>query len=457
MLVVPRMRNRWWDRGAVGRWASRPSRRRAGPGWTVEPLEGRTLLSTYTVVSPGDSGTGTLRWAIDQANQDPGNDTISFSSRLAGQTITLTSGLLPIRKASGSLTIRGPAAGPVTISGNSHSEVFNVAPVATATISGLTITGGICDSGGGLFNNGNLTLTDDTLSGNSARGGGGGGIANGPYGTLMITDSTLSGNSAFLASGGGLANQGSLTILSSTISGNSVLAANGGGLANQGSLTIINSTISGNSATGSAGGIENLSSLTMADDTVADNSASGPGGGIDNEAFSGGYLTLSNTIVADNSSTNDLRTNDLLDNADLDQNHLVGQCDLVGAGDLGSLDDTMTGVNPDLGPLQNNGGPTQTMALLAGSPAINAGDNAAVPAGIRTDQRGPGYSRFVDGRVDIGAFEFQGDNRVSRHGGVPPRARNQDVVGADIGLTVVGDDSGTPQGSRNTTSSGSNG
>jgi hypothetical protein len=424
MLATQRIRNRGFGLRAGSRFASRPSRHRAHREWTVEALEGRTLLSTYTVVNLNDSGTGTLRWAINQANQDQKNDTIKFAPRLAGQTITLTSGMLSIRKASGILTIRGPATGTLTISGNGHSEVFSIAPVATVTISGLTITDGVGENGGGISNNGKLTLTDDTISGNSALGGGGGGIDNEGYGTLTITDSTISDNFAHLG-GGGIANTGTMTIANSTISGNVTLLSTGGGIGNSDTLTIVNSTISGNTANdGNGGGIDNSSSLTMADDTVAGNTAAGSGGGIANEAFSGGYLSLSNTIVADNLSTNDPRTNDLIDSGDLDNTQLVGGYDLIGSGDLGALQHTLTGVDPELGPLQNNGGPTQTMALLPNSPAINAGDNALVPNDIWTDQRGLGYSRFVGGRVDIGAFEFQGNDRVLRHGVVPAQPFN---------------------------------
>ncbi len=392
MLATRRMRNGRSDLRGGGRLASRPSRRRDRREWTVESLEGRTLLSTYTVVSLNDSGTGTLRWAITQANQDPKNDTIKFSPGLADQTITLTSGMLSIRKASGTLTIREPAADQLTISGDGHGEVFNITPVATVTISGLTITDGVGENGGGISNEGNLTMTDDTISGNSALGNGGGGIDNQGYGTLTITNSTISDNLAHLG-GGGIANAGTLTIANSTISGNLTLASSGGGISNSGTLTIVNSTISGNAANeGYGGGIDNSSSLTMADDTVAGNTAAGSGGGIDNEASSGGYSSVFNTIVADNLSTNDPRTNDLIDSGDLDNSQLVGGYDLIGSGDMGTLQDTLIGVAPQLGPLQNNGGPTQTMALVPNSPAINAGDNAAVPSDIQTDQRGRGYA-----------------------------------------------------------------
>ena len=347
-------------------------------------------MSTYAVNNLGDSGTGSLRWAIDQADRDQSDDTINLAASLAGQTIALTSGGLQIFKISGTLTIKGPGADLLAVSGGGHSQVFDVLPRTTITISGLTITGGAGPFGGGILNSGNLTMTDDTISGNSAYGGGGGGIDNDTYGTLAIIDSTIGGNTSRISNGGGISNEGKLAITDSTISGNTALTANGGGIINTGTLTVINSTIGGNTATasGAGGGIENLSGLTMFDDTVAGNSADASGGGIDNEAFEGGLLSLSNTIVADNMSADDPRTCDLIDDADLDNSHLVGWNDLIGSGHLGALQHTLVGIDPKLGPLQDNGGPTETMALLAGSPAINAGDNALVPPGINTDQRG---------------------------------------------------------------------
>jgi hypothetical protein len=445
MLAAQRMTDRWFGLLTGGRSAYRISRRRACREWAVESLEGRTLLSTYTVASPADSGTGTLRWAINQANQDQSDDTIRFDRKLSGQTISLTSGVLSIRKASGTLAIRGSAFGPTTISASRHGEVFSVAPVSTVTISRLTITGGVGEDGGGIINGGKLTLTDDTISGNSALGGNGGGIDNQGFGTLTITGSTISGNFAHLAAGG-IANAGTMTIIDSTISGNVAFDSSGGGINNSGTLTMVNSTVSGNMVKvgGSGGGIANSSSLTMADDTVAANTAAGSGGGIANLAPSGGYLSLSNTIVADNLSTSDSRTDDLIDSGDVANSQLVGGYDLIGSGDLGALQNPLTGVDPELGALQNNGGRTQTMALLPNSPAIGAGDAAIVPMGTWTDQRGWDYWRFSNGVVDIGAFEFQAAGPVLRgQRPLPPLSVNPDVVGAGIGLTItIGDYSG---------------
>ena len=211
-------------------------------------------------------------------------------------------------------------------------------------ISGLTLTRGNAGTanGGAIFNAEDLTLTNSTLLGNSATGGGG--IFN--SGMLTLTNSTLSGNSAT----GGSA---------------------GGGITNSGSATLTNSTLSGNSAGGLGGGIKNLSPamLMLTNSTLSGNSA-GSGGGIDNN----GTATLNNTIVANSPSGGDV------DNSST----LTGSHNLIEDGS-GGLADTIV-ADPKLGPLAPNGGPTQTTALLPGSPAIDAGTTGTgVPT---TDQRG---------------------------------------------------------------------
>ena len=187
----------------------------------LETLEDRTLPSTFTVLNLDDNGAGSLRQAILDANVDPDADIIQFASGVTG-TITLTSGELYITDA---VDLQGPGAGVVTVSGNNTSRVFHVS--ANATISGLTITGGSSNVGGGIYNeyNGTLTVQNSILSGNSASHNGGG-IANG--GTLTVVSSTLSGNSAL--GGGGINNDGTLTVDSSTLSGNSASYGGGGGI-----------------------------------------------------------------------------------------------------------------------------------------------------------------------------------------------------------------------------------
>ena len=141
---------------------------------TLESLENRDLLSTLTVTNLGDTGVrgdGSLRGEIAAAAN---GDQIVFARSLACQTITLNAanGPLLLNK---DLTIRGPGAARLTISGNNATEVFSIAAGATDTIKGLTIADGNADRGGGIFNAGTLTLDHSTLSGNHADGGGGGG------------------------------------------------------------------------------------------------------------------------------------------------------------------------------------------------------------------------------------------------------------------------------------------
>ena len=216
--------------------------------------------------------------------------------------------------------IAGPAGG-VTVSGGGQSRVFQVDNLVTASISGMTITGGNVDddglyNGGGLYNDGgNVTLTNCTIRGNSA--GDGGGVFNG--GTATLANCTVSGNSASngLACGGGLYNGGTATLTNCTVSGNSADLF-GSGVYDPGTATLTNCTVSGNT-----------------------------GGGLF-DYLGGGTATLTNTIVAGNQGE-----------------------DLDGALTAASTHNLIGG-DPLLAPLGNYGGPTQTMALLPGSPAIDA-------------------------------------------------------------------------------------
>jgi hypothetical protein len=334
--------------------------------------------------------------------------------------IALTSGQITIGV---SLSIIGPGANTLTI-GSSPSGVFLASTnTTTISISGLTIA----DSGGAISSNarmtinqcvisnntstaitntGTISIVDSTISNNTF-----GGVIN--DGSMTITRCTISGNSASL--GGGINNNsGSLTITNSTINGN--LASNnpgqgiGGGIYNNASMTISNCTISGNLAGGSpsgdgaGGGIANTGNLEILSSTVANNSASGlmvaSGGGI----VGIGPTIADSTIIALNSvfgARNDY-------GPDFNGTLQSMGYNIIGNNDGASISSQPTDqigtpgapIDPRLGPLANNGGPTLTQALQAGSPAINRGDPAAPPQ----DQRG--YGRV--GLPDVGAFEFQG-------------------------------------------------
>jgi uncharacterized repeat protein (TIGR02543 family) len=179
----------------------------------------------------------------------------------------------------------------------------------------------------------------------------------------------------------------------------------GGGIYNYstGTLTVTNSTLSGNTATHGGGGIVNFSTLNIANSTLTGNSASSYyGGGIDNART----LTFSNNLVAGNSAPTGKEINHRGDTFISQGHNLLGTNGSSGVtgGTLDPSDLILAGsISTAIGPLANNGGPTQTHMLVVGSPAINAGNNTLIPAGIPTDQRG--YSRIQNGAVDIGAVE----------------------------------------------------
>jgi hypothetical protein len=382
------------------------------------PGVGNALPATIIVVTnTNDSGPGSLRQALADAND---GDTINFDSSLNGQKITLTSGELNVDK---DVTITGPGADNLAVDGNAQSLVFYVNPGKTVTVSGLTVENGYSDSpngGSGIFNwNATLTVSNCTISGNS--GGGIGNVGFRGSATLTITNCTVSGNSATAAGNGGgignVAEEGDavLTVSNSTISGNS--AGVGGGIGNGANpgyamVTISNCTISDNSADYSGGGILNAcsvggtSGVTVSNSTLSGNSATGNGGGIYN-AQGGATVELSNTILNTGSSgENIFNMGGTVTSLGYNLSSDNGGGYLTGAGDQINTD-------PVLGPLEDNGGPTFTHALLPGSPAIDAGDPKFIPPPYY-DQRGPGFDRVVNGRIDIGSFETQGPTPTPR-------------------------------------------
>jgi hypothetical protein len=454
-------------------------------------LEKRCLLAT-TIVSlltdtTEDSSPGELRSAV---NNSFDGDMIVFQPGLSG-TIQLDAGLGPMSIRLG-LTIDGTGAS-VAVSGQKAIRIFVIEVGGNATLTGLTIRDGFAtEGGGGIFNSGTLTVQSSTLSGNTA--GFGGAIYNHNGATLMVQNSTLSGNEALGAGlnaglGGGICNQGDLTVQHSTLSGNTTIfgggiynggdafvqhstlsgnmASYGGGIYNHSGsyVQVLNSTLSGNMAEqllskGDGGGIYNSGRVRVQNSTLSGNMANRQGGGISNRADlevydstlsgnmgvytddptfggaiynrSGGSVTIQsstlsgnsalqgplaggfgggisndgsffpvNTIIAGNSATNG--GPDIQGAVNSRGYNLVGN----GAGSSGitngiNFDQVGTGaspINPLLGPLQNNGGPTLTMLLLPGSPARGKGSQPSVS----TDQRGVPYP--PNGPWDIGAVQ----------------------------------------------------
>jgi hypothetical protein len=372
-------------------------------------LEDRCLPATVTTLQDGVAGS--LRDAIAST---PAGGTVTFQAGLIG-TITLGS-VLSISK---NLTISGPGADTITVSGNNATEVLNVAAGSTVAISGLTVASGQAVNGGGILNNGTLTLTADAVSQNTATGGGrlggqGGGILN--LGTLTLVDCAVFNNTAnaspirivitpeTVGQGAGIANggSGSLTLTNCTVANNTAFATPGG--TGSGPIALAGGILEG-TVGGAAGG-----PLTLTNCTVAGNT----GGGLDIVGSS--VATLTNTLVATNTASPGGTVPDISGHVSAADHDFVGN----GTGSSGIVSGTNgnqvgTGakpLDPHLGSLQNNGGPTPTMALLPGSTAIGAGNTAAVanppfPGPPFTDQRGAGFARIVNQTVDIGAYEVQ--------------------------------------------------
>lgn len=400
------------------------------------------------VTNTNDSGAGSLRAAIAAATA---GDTIQFDPSLNGKTITLTSGELDITDAAKPLYIVGPGASQLTIKADTSStffqSVFHVASTATASISGLTITRGYNQ---GIYNAGNLSITNCVIS--NATGVSGYGIDfDGHYGgTLTVTGCTMTNNNydgIFFDGTGG----GTLTVTSSTFSGNfsgiqiwgstpavrlctisgciisgntsygvyllngahavtisgTTISGNGRGIDNSYSaLTINDCTIAdngvGSNAASQGGGINNTGSLIVNDSTIARNSATYYGGGIYQDQYNGS-ATLANTIVAGNMNGT---SPDIYGTVTANYCLIGNNTDPITIFTSGS-GNNIVNQDPLLAALGNYGGPTQTLPLLPGSPAIDKGSNALIPLGLTTDQRGLPRIYPANGTVDIGAYEYQ--------------------------------------------------
>lgn len=299
-------------------------------------------------------------------------------------------------------------------------------------------------SGGGILaSSGILTLTGSQIDGNIATYAGGGIYAS--TATLILDGSQVEANDAGYAGGGINAGTSNLTLTNSRVEGNSVDVTGGGIYLTLGTATITNSLVSTNTSGSAGGGISSGGALTMVNSTVSGNSAVGNGGGLDIRI---GTTKLHNVTLANNTADSDgnndgdgggayifspdgtlIATNTIFggnfDNSSASNQHPDCSGTLTGAGYnlignttgctlAGDATGNITNLSPNLGPLQDNNGPTFTHALLAGSPAIDASNPAGCldPSGLplTTDQRGffrpaDGDSNFIS-RCDLGAFEF---------------------------------------------------
>lgn len=420
---------------------------------------------------PGDgqcvskAGGCTLRAAIEEANATTLADTINLPA--GTYALTVPSGGGPDYAQSGTLFLNGEVqilggdAASTIIDGGGKVRVFETQQDSTISLMGMTIQNGLADgaNGGGVLNRGHLKLADVTIKGNRAKvdplnaNGGGGGLSNGTGGTgtmlnvrisdntadgrgggianagvLQIMNSTIANNSSLTDDGGGIQNDGELSLLLSEVDGNraksgagvnnleaklkitdstianNVASSDGGGLFNSGTVTAVNSTLSGNSASASGGGIANRAEgkIDLNNVTVSGNKAA-TGGGAVNDATA--TLTAGNTILAANSAANGADCSGTLTSKGYDLIQSAAGC-TIGGDTAGNV----LGQDAKLAVLAANDGPTRTVALQPGSPAMDAG-NPAKPTGsdgtcARADQRG--VARDQVGRCDIGAYEAMG-------------------------------------------------
>jgi hypothetical protein len=333
---------------------------------------------TITATSTGDADgicpgpSCTLRQAIASAVS---GDTINFAPDLAA--ITLTSGDLLINK---NLTISGPGANLLTVQRSAGAaldfRIFTISGV-TVNISGLTIANGRApQGGGGIYNDGSvLTITSCTISGNFGGGGGAGGILN--QGTVMLIRSSISGNSASV--GAGISSTGAATFVNTTVSGNTQSDLGGGIYCGGGTVSLTNSTVAANSAN--------------------------DGGGVYQDA---GTINVRNTIIAGNTATNGPDFYGTLTSQGYD---IIGNTKdtVITTGANGTTTGNQVNIDPGLGPLRDNGGPTKTHNPVGGSKAIDKGHSS----GSNTDQRGqprpvdrPDTNAAGGDASDIGAVEL---------------------------------------------------
>ena len=381
----------------------------------VAPQNGLFAVNTTSdVVVDGACANGlagcSLRGAIQAANSQPGTDDIEFDLP-AGSVINLTQALPNLSE---DVNITGPGASLLTVRRDTGSNfsVFNVTTTGMVAFSGLTISNGSVPSrggGAGIANttSGTVNITNCTISDNFASNDGAGGGIFTQIGTVNVTNSTISGNSA--VNGGGIFNGGgTVTITNTTIFGNS--SADGGAMyIGSGFVTITNSTFSGNSASSTGGAIHiDSGAVTITNSTISSNE-SGAGGGFHNTDAT---VNARSTIIALNRAT----TGPDIFGAVVSQGfNLIGnESDAtITARRSDQIGDPGSPIDPLLGPLQDNGGPTFTHALFLGSPAIDQGTGN----GLTADQRGEGFPRTFDvprirnarggDGTDVGAFELR--------------------------------------------------
>jgi hypothetical protein len=392
-----------------------------------------------TVSSCADDGAGSLRDTISHATA---GDTVDLRG-LACSRITLTSGA--VRTTLEGLTIIGPGRDALTIDGNDADRVLvRDEGNGTLLLSGLTLSHGYAGTpgdaqGGCLHTYGVLSLDHVTVTDCTARSetedvyggaiftaglrmrdsliensrviggqlsGGGGAYA---YDATLI-DSIVRGNSATVAYHSAQSRGGGLFVGHETSARGSTISANqadiGGAIYGFGDIGMIDSTVSGNAASRYVGGITAHSAISLFNSTVAFNSTSGA------YQVAAGLLGFASTRIESSILFGNLVGSSEYDVGANTGGSIEGSHDLVGASRIAMPPDTIFG-DPLLGPLQDNGGPTPTHAIGAGSPAIDAGSNML---DLANDQRGSGFVRVFGGTADIGAFETQTSDTIFADG-----------------------------------------
>jgi len=375
-----------------------------------------TAKATTFFIPDGD--VNALIAAINTSNVNGVPDTINLA---VNGTYTIntsdsdTDGPNGLPSINSSITINGNGATIQRSSagGTLNFRIFHVAATGNVSMSGMTIRNGNTTSdGGGIYNDGgNVTMTSCTISDNTA-GDDGGGLYNNDYGNVTMTGCTVSGNTVEGAGkGGGIySDTGDLTMTDCTVSSNT--AQDNGGIYSGGPLTMTNCTVSGNTATRDMAGIYNHNA-TMTNCTVSGNTADGEAGGI----YSDGTLELINCTISGNTANTDgggifnyggkviMMCTILYGNsANVSGNNIYNISGGFYTATESIVDEPLgSAPNPLLGPLQDNGGPTETHALLAGSPAIDGctGGNCTVD----TDQRGITRPQLI--ACDVGAYEYE--------------------------------------------------
>ena len=421
----------------------------ARAAWTIEPLAPGTIIAVNTTNDELNSdGDCSLREAVRAANLDSAVDGCPSGS--GADTITIPAGTYSLSlpgdneeaaltgdlDLTGEVAIEGVAAADTIIRSAVLDRVFHVLAGVQATFTNLTIRDGeetllgggglkaeagsqvqissswiisnTAPGGGGISNAGSMTITLSTIANNNGAPFSGGAMITNPTGVTALINSTIRDNQAM--AGGALSTfNGHFILIASTLSNNQAtgVTEGGGAIRAAGSSTIdlINSTLSGNSSAFGGGGIYAFNSavINLHNATVANNNTAGSGGGL--SVITPATVNMSNSILADNFGNTNPDCAATINSLGYNLVEIVSSGCVFSGNQTGVL----TAVDPLLGPLQANGGPTQTKALLAGSPAINSGNPAGCtdPAGqpLITDQRG--FPRPVGSVCDMGAYESE--------------------------------------------------